>query len=97
MLHKSEKIRQSGGKASSVNRLFFLLLIFTNAVILKTAFVQDTKWYWALFITLLLPLAGIILSKQKKPIVLNQREEVKWDVPPGNETFTTIKVYNQKE
>ncbi|MCW3110073.1 MAG: Glutamate synthase protein 2 [Segetibacter sp.] len=96
MLHKSERIRQ-GRKASSVSGLFLLLLIFINAIILKTAFVHDTKWYCALFITLPLPLAAIIFDKQKKRVVLNQGEKVKWDVPTGNKTSTTIEVYNQKE
>ena len=69
MLHKSERIRQ-GGKASSVRGLFLLLLIFLNAVVLKTAFVHHSKWYSALFITLPLLLAAILSDKQKKRIVL---------------------------
>jgi hypothetical protein len=52
---------------ASVAGGILLILVFLNAVILKTAFIKNENWYIALLITLPLALAaGIKLYAEKK-------------------------------
>ena len=43
----------------SNNETVTLLLVFLNAFILKIAFIQNQKWYWALMVTVPLLLVSM--------------------------------------
>jgi uncharacterized protein (DUF58 family) len=65
MLHIPENNTRDN-KAASTKGLFILLLVLVNTLVLKVAFVHDSSWYSALFITLPLLAAVIIFNKPKK-------------------------------
>jgi hypothetical protein len=49
----------------SISETVILFLVVSNALILKTAFVNNEKWYWSLIITLPLLLISIIHVRKK--------------------------------
>jgi len=58
MLHKEKNI--------SVSSSIILFLVFSNALILKIAFVQNEKWYALLVVTLPLLLVAIYHLREKR-------------------------------
>lgn len=52
----------------SVSETIILLLVFTNALILKIAFTGNENWYLALIVTLPLLLIAIFYGRQKKTL-----------------------------
>lgn len=64
MLPKYETINQRK-KDPSVDKVFLLLLVFINAIVLKAGFVFNSQWYFALLITLPLLLTAILSTIQK--------------------------------
>lgn len=60
----------------SISETVILFLVVSNALILKTAFVNNEKWYWSLIITLPLLLISIIhVRKKARLYALYKREE----------------------
>ncbi|GEO07812.1 hypothetical protein [Segetibacter aerophilus] len=89
MSHNSKRNSQDK-KTSVFTKSFLLVLVFINAIILKTAFVHNPKLYPVLFITLPLLVVTSLFRKQKKRVVLDQSKEVEWDTAAGGKPFTTI-------
>jgi L-asparagine transporter-like permease len=58
MLDKTKKVSASG--------IVILLLIFLNAVVVKVAFIRNSKWYMALIVTVPLLLFALYYTTQKK-------------------------------
>lgn len=56
MTNKTEK--------ASADGTMLLLLIFLNTLVVKTAYIQNSKWYLALFITI--PLLLVTLFTQEE-------------------------------
>lgn len=54
-------------KKISASRTILMLFIFLNAVVVKEAFIRNSKWYFALIITVPLLLITLYYTKQKKP------------------------------
>lgn len=53
-------------KSVPVGKSLVVILIFLNTVILKTAFIVNENWYWALVITVPLLVIASYTSRQKK-------------------------------
>lgn len=58
MPDKTKKVSASG--------TMVLLLIFLNTVVVKVAFIRNSKWYLALFVTVPLLLITLYITRQKK-------------------------------
>ncbi|MCU7549192.1 FMN-binding glutamate synthase family protein [Chitinophagaceae bacterium LB-8] len=57
-------------KAVSISGIILSMLIFMNAIILKTANKVDEKWYWALLVSVPLLLIAIRDIRQKKHAII---------------------------
>lgn len=57
-------------KSVSASGLIILIIVLLNAIVLKTAYINNHNYYWALIITLPLLLLAIHNIKQKKHAVL---------------------------
>lgn len=52
-MHQIKSIDRSQSEQEvSINQLTFLIFLFLNVIILKTAYLVDEKWYWAFTITM---------------------------------------------
>jgi hypothetical protein len=58
MLHKEKNF--------SLSTAILMLTVLANALVVKAAFVHNSKWYWLMFVTL--PLLGIVkhLGKERQ-------------------------------
>jgi hypothetical protein len=56
--------------AVSTSGIILSMLIFINAVILKTANTVDERWYWALLVSVPLLLIAIWDIRQKKHAII---------------------------
>ncbi len=50
----------------SIARMIIVILVFFNAVIVKTAFVSNKDWWWVLAISLPLLLIAVFNSRRNK-------------------------------
>ncbi len=52
-MHQIKSIDRSQSEQEvSINQLTFLIFLFLNVIILKTAYLVDEQWYWAFTITM---------------------------------------------
>ena len=66
MLHKEKNVSVSG--------TIILLLVISNVLILKVAFIQNENWYWALVVSLPLLLIAILIQKVR--IKADNKDEI---------------------
>ena len=52
-------------KHNSLSSIILLVLVFVNAIVLRTAYTVNEKWYWALLVTLPLLLIAIRDSSEE--------------------------------
>ncbi len=71
MLHRIEKVDQEVKEPSTV-KLFLVLLLVINTVVLKIAFIHHEKWYSVLLISIPMLVAAIISNKRKRKVVQDQ-------------------------
>ena len=57
-------------KSVSASGVIILIIVLLNAIVLKTAYIDNADYYWALLIVLPLLLLAIYNIKQKKHAVL---------------------------
>jgi len=59
-------------KPASFSGMIVLILVFINAVILKTALITSEKWYCGLVISLPLLIIALRDTRRKKPVFVHQ-------------------------
>jgi len=64
-------------KPASFSGMIVLILVFINAVILKTAFLTSEKWYCGLIIFLPLLIIALRDTRQKKHVTFTFQQELK--------------------
>ena len=53
-------------RSTSLRSIVLFMAVLINAIVLKIGFINNDKWYWALFITMPLFLIGIGIIKSDK-------------------------------
>lgn len=63
-------------KKVSAGGTIMLVLIFLNAVVLKGAFIKNSKWYLVLFVTVPLLLIALYVVRQEKQKKITKSKKI---------------------